>query len=372
MSIRPCTTSVFALLLVAGCAATSNPSRGRLKPISPAMAEAVEPESAGAEEYLVAAGPELPEADPAGEEAAQESSAGDADAESTTEATTGTGPDAAPAEPATVQASACTVASVAGAAIGADELLERLWLRAPDGVRQELEQLVEARFVLAEALRLRIDVRPAEVEEEVGRTYAAIQEEMRERDVTLSVEEYVRRAIGVDPAFYNRLVRRQSITHLLAQRAIRIWSMSKERAEVSVLEVEDRVDADRIRAELDEGRSFDELSAELTAGDEPGGKRTRLQVVRSAQSALARVAFATHLGQVGGPLEEGGRLMFVAVEARHDPVEGDWEELGDRVQASLVRSPVQNPEYWQWKIAMQERYRVDRDPFLDLIGAERP
>ncbi len=397
----PATAARAALALLAvSCTATSNPDRSRLTPLSataaaPAEVSAAEPRVQAAEppaETRLAASPGFDEAaaardaeaapdpEPAAPEQPAELAAAAPDADGSAAEDD---PDAQDAGRAGGSAEAGddadageraspAVARVAGAEIPVGELLERLWLLSPDAVRQELEQLVESRFVLAEALRLGIELRPDDVEKEVARSYAALEEEMRARDVTLSVEEYVRRALGLEPAFYNRMVRRQSITHLLAQRAIRAWTLQNERAEVEVLEVADRVEADRIRNELDLGASFEDLCAEVTAGEEPRGERTRLQVVRSAESALARLTFATRVGQVGGPLEDGERQLFVRVEERHGPLEGTWADLRDRVLASLVRTPVRNPEYWQWKIAMQKRYRVDRSPFLDLIGAESP
>ena len=113
-----------------------------------------------------------------------------------------------------------------------------------------------------------------------------------------------------------------------------------------------------------------QAQAEPTAAQ--GG--TVMTVVRSESSELARLAFSTEVGEVGGPLVQGGRFLLVRPEKRLEPVEGSWAEVAAAVEASLREQPIDSDrlEYAQWRTAMIRRYPIDLSPFLDLVGSAAP
>ncbi len=57
------------------------------------------------------------------------------------------------------------------------------------------------------------------------------------------------------------------------------------------------------------------------------------------------------------------------MDARPEPIEGDWRAIGAQVERSLEERPVQELEFVDWEEAMFTRYEVDTTPFLELIGA---
>ena len=89
-------------------------------------------------------------------------------------------------------------------------------------------------------------------------------------------------------------------------------------------------------------------------------------------SGLSAVAFSMEVGAWKGPIEEAGKFVFLEVTGRPEPLVGRWSEIGARVDADLDARPIADPEFWQWKQAMQDRYAVDMSPFLELAGRERP
>ena len=104
---------------------------------------------------------------------------------------------------------------------------------------------------------------------------------------------------------------------------------------------------------------------------EKGGAE-QLQLVRSERNELSRLAFATAVGEVGGPLVRGGSFLLLRVVERLDGVEGDWSEVGESVLASLEATPVEEREFIQWRSAMIPRYKVNLAPFADLVGDPGP
>jgi hypothetical protein len=89
-------------------------------------------------------------------------------------------------------------------------------------------------------------------------------------------------------------------------------------------------------------------------------------VVRG-DSPIARLSFQTEIGQVGGPQYEKGAWLYVKVEARPEPLRGDWKELAAAVEQSLAAGPVVDLEVSQWKPVMVERYGVDISPLMKLV-----
>jgi hypothetical protein len=70
-------------------------------------------------------------------------------------------------------------------------------------------------------------------------------------------------------------------------------------------------------------------------------------------------------------LVQGGRWLFVAVLKHLDPVVGAWSSIGKSIEDSLAAAQVGDLEYIQWRAAMVRRYKVDLEPFLELVGGQR-
>ena len=118
---------------------------------------------------------------------------------------------------------------------------------------------------------------------------------------------------------------------------------------------------------LAQGADFETVAAEKSI--DPSRERGGLlpPITRGAHR-LARLAFVTPVGDLGGPIEEQGRYMLIRVEERPRPRDGNWAEVGTAVERSLDQRPVDPMEWLQWEEAMYARYGVDTKPFLDLVG----
>ena len=263
--------------------------------------------------------------------------------------------------------SALNIARVAGRDVPASELLE-LWLfRESPKVRAYLEELVLSRLVLAESHRLEIQLDPALLEERVEAASRALERRVEDTEPGLAVDDFIRQRLGLDPERYRaRLVREVEID-LLAERCVRAWLLESERANVRVIVMEDRAKVDEVLAKLEAGEDFSALAGAYSI-EESAGDGGRVPPVVRSNVALSRLAFTTPLGQYGGPVFEGGRYLFLQVDERPAPMEGGWSAIGEAVEASLDGREIEDPEYWQWKTAMLDRYSVDMSAFLDVVG----
>jgi hypothetical protein len=340
-------------VLLGACTALPNPSRDRLEPVAVPPQEEADQQPEGAAQPPQSQGqPSNPSPDePAG---------------GTVDPPSGQ----AAGQLFDQRAAQSIVARVGGDLVGAEELLQRMWLRRPGEVRDELQGVVEARLVLLEASRMGIELEPDVVEAELERAYKAMEREIAASGANLGVEEYIRSALGVDVEVHRRLMRREAIVRLLAERGVRCHSLQSERAAVLVLELKDRVSADKVQAELARGGAFAQIAARLEEQGE--GEVSRLLIVPSGRSALARVAFATEIGSVGGPIEESSRFLMLLVEERLPAQQGSWKELREEIDRSLKERPVADPEYWQWKAEMQQRYAIELTPFRHILEGTRP
>jgi hypothetical protein len=317
---------VLALALALGaCAATGNPTRSNLRP-----APAQDPAQAPAK-------PAAADAQPA--EAASEKS----------------------------DAAQGIVATVAGRPVGVRDLLARLWLRDGDRARELLDHLVIERLCELEAERLGLAIRAATVDERVARAEETLARRLREAGSPLGVDEHVRKVLGLEPDFYRRQLRHEAISQVLAERCVRVWAMDEARRSVRVFEAEGQAVAQELEAQLAAGADFAALAAHAKVE-----KPASLVLARAEESPLARLAFATEVGRCAGPLTEGGRFLFLSVDAELPALRGPWTAIGPAVEASLAENPVDEVEFMQWRAAMARHYAVDLTPFCTAIGTTRP
>jgi foldase protein PrsA len=314
------------------------------------------------------------ETPPSGESAAPHDEAtGDVAAQSAPGgAGTATSPAAPTKEPNAAPKGASSgdvVARVAGQPVYAAELLAQ-WMHRDAGVlRGHLENLVFSRLVVAEARRLSIQLDAAMVDARYQEGLDRLRGQIAKDEPGLTLEKYVTDRLGLDPDHYMADLRRDLETDLLAERCVRAWLLSCERAEVRVIVLDSREDVEAVQAELDKGGDFADLAREhsLHESKENGG---RVPPVVRSDSGLARLAFATATGTIGGPIFEDGKYLLLQVTGRPEPVEGTWSAVGAAVEASLTSQPIEDPEYWQWKHAMQETYVVDLSPLRELLEAQ--
>lgn len=387
MSPRPSVllrAASIACVWIAACAAASNPDRESLRPLERTSAGANPAASAPQ-----AAESAAPSATGDGSSAALNSGAADpASANSAASNSAGAPQAAAGAAPA-AQAPA-TQSPAAGAArnqppkpsfllgrVGGEplevaEFLRRLWIHDGSTSRDIVEQMVFARMVMFEASRLGIELAPKAVDSAVAKAVAALEKRLSDKGSKLTLDEHIERNLEVEPALYRASMRNDAIVSLLAERCVRAWEFESGLARVRISEFRERAKLDTALAELAAGKPFEAVAAAHGLGEDEQAGYTRVPVVRAESQELSRVAFATEIGAVGGPLEQSGAWLLFKIDSRDDGSDVRWSSDGERIEASLERDPLQNIEYVQWRAAMTRRYQLDLAPFLETVSGRRP
>lgn len=280
-----------------------------------------------------------------------------------------------PSTPETVEAARSLPAGwVAGQSLDFAEVLLEWHRVAPREVFLTVEKLVAARLAFAEADRLGIRLEPAEVEARVEASLEALAEEVSSNELGLSLDEFIRYELGVEPERYGAQVREGVIRQGIAERAVRAWAYETGFASARLIVVPEEERARALAAQVAAGADFGELARKHSI-DESAARRGLLPfLVRQEESPLARLVFRTAPGTVGGPIPAAGHWFLVEVEEIHAPVEVGalgWPSLRAQVEASLRSHPVDESEFLHWKLAMERRYPVDLGPLLELVGAPR-
>ena len=384
--------SVVLSLALAGCSATSNPDRSELRPAErvvatprPAAKSAEVP--AGAQD-VAATNPQVAPtsnaaASPSSGGAAETSTqAGAAPAASTPTAPAASGaaatnqaanaPKSAPSQDPAAETLAPVLGRVGGEPLHYAEFLRRMWLSDANAARDVIEQMVFARMVLFEADRLAVQLDPKLVDSALAKAIAAVEKRLADKGSKLSFDEHVRRNFEVEPALYRASMRNDAIVSLLAERCVRAWELESGLCRVRIAEFSERAKLDLALSELGAGKSFEAVAAVHGDGEDEKAGYTRVTIVRSESQELARIAFATAVGDIGGPVQQGAVWLLLKVDSREEGRDVRWPGDAAAVEGSLERDPLGNVEYVQWRAAMTRRYQLDLGPFLELVAGKRP
>jgi hypothetical protein len=166
---------------------------------------------------------------------------------------------------------------------------------------------------------------------------------------------------------YREYLRDESMRGLLAERVVRTWVLESHRAEIRVIVVKSEEDSRKVGEALAAGEDFADVARKLSADASAKDGGSVPSVVQS-DTPIARLAFQTDVGKLGGPQYEKGAWLFVKVEARPEPLQGDWKDVAAAVEKSLADRPVADLEVSQWKPVMVARYGVDVSPLLKMTG----
>jgi parvulin-like peptidyl-prolyl isomerase len=387
--------ALFALALaLAGCSATSNPDRSELLPAERVVATP-RPAAKSAEGAQDAAAPNTPAAPPSNTAAspsaevaatpAAQAGAAQGNPPPMDKAAKGAGgagtnandesasaPKAAPKPDSGADNLAPVLGRVGGEPLHYAEFLRRMWLSDANAARDVIEQMVFARMVLFEADRLAVQLDPKLVDSALAKAVAAVEKRLADKGSKLSFDEHVRRSFEVEPALYRASMRNDAIVSLLAERCVRAWELESGLCRVRISEFSDRAKLDLALSELGAGKSFEAVAAVHGDGEDEKAGYTRVTIVRSESQDLARVAFATAVGDIGGPVQQGEVWLLLKVDGREEGRDVRWPGDAAAVEGSLERDPLENVEYVQWRAAMTRRYQLDLGPFLELVAGKRP
>jgi hypothetical protein len=259
------------------------------------------------------------------------------------------------------------IARVAGEEIFAGELLAFWMHNRSDEVREMLEHLVSAKLIGLEARRLGIELSDDEVDLALLQSIQEIESEIRKQDPATSFREFVEVRLGLDSERYKSQLRWEVERKMLGERVVRSFMIGQERTELKVIVLRSKAEIEAAQARVEAGEGFEVVARELSV-DPSSGFGGHIPPVLRNGTPLSALAFATPVGSIGGPLDMEGRWLILRVEARLDPVVGDWAAVGESVLASLRDQPLADAEYWQWKTEMRERYNRDLAPFFELVS----
>lgn len=263
------------------------------------------------------------------------------------------------------------VAIVGSKPITAAELLVHWMHHDSDTVLETLDQVSVANIVLLEAQRIGVRLDPQRVAE----AQRASEEELRSRIQSempgLSIDEYVRRRLGLDPENYRARSRHYTILRLLTPLVVRTWFLENDHALARMIPVNSRDRLQELQDRLAGGEEFAQLAKEFSVEPDVEERGELIPVVRD-ESLMSRMVFSTPEGTIGGPFEETGALVLVQVVERGEAGSGGWSTIQDEVRSSLAARDVSPLEYMQWTQAVRQRHRVDYGPFLELVGEQGP
>ncbi len=273
---------------------------------------------------------------------------------------------APPAPGGAVQA---LLGSAAGVPITMDELVLAWHEVSSREVWLVVEKLVATRFAFAEAGRLGFELDPAIVDAAVAQRRAELEAEAEKEQGSPSLEEYLARHFNMGSAVYFERMRSAALRQAVAERAIRAWTLENPTREVRIVTIEREEEMRAVEAAARSGEDFAELARKHSSDETAQQGGLVPYVVRQELSPLARLAFDTPVGEIGGPLWVGGHGFLVRVEEERNASSGEGAALREEVEASLFEHPVSDAEFIHWKIQMEKSYPIDLEPLKRLLGA---
>ena len=259
------------------------------------------------------------------------------------------------------------VAIVAGKPVDVRELLAQWVHHKSAEALDELDHIVLTRLVAAEAARLGVEVSAELQKSTYEAAVAETEKEIQKRRPGVGLDAWVDQVLGLDPLAYRERMRADALNQLLAERVTRAFLLQSEHAIVRVIVVKSEADVRAVQEALGKGEAFEEVAKRFSVdGSSKEGGRVP-PVVRS-DTAMGKLAFETPVGKVSEPRYNQGAWLIAKVEARPEPKQGTWRELGPAVEADLKARGIEELEFSQWRSAMLRRYQVDISPFLNLSG----
>jgi len=275
---------------------------------------------------------------------------------------------ASPAEPATL-AAAAPLGWAALRPLGAADLIREWHATDPASLWLVLEKLVSMRLAVAEAERLGLTLAGEAVALRWSKERARLDETLRAEG--LELDDYARDEYGQSPKVFLEGLRSAVGRQMLIERVTRAWVLSSPWLRLRMIVVVNREAMAKLRDRLDAGEAFEDLARELSRDGSASQGGLVPFLVLEEESPLSRHAFSQELGELGEPFTHRGLEVLVRVEERHaGNLQASWKNLGEAVESSLAEFPLTDTEYAHWKVTMEQRYPIDVQPLLELLGVE--
>lgn len=259
------------------------------------------------------------------------------------------------------------IGSVGGQPITVADLLG-LWMQRDSlELFRQVKHLIANRMVELEAVRLGIGPDPELAERRYKESVEDIEKTISKQRPGVKLYDFVSRVLGLDPLRYRERLRADAAQGVLAERCVRAFLLENEHAQLRMIAVQSEDLLHKVQAALAAGTDFAEVAKEFSV--DPSSKQGgRMAGVVKADSLMGRLAFQTGVGEVSKPEYAQGVWLLIKVEARPAPLPADWKVLGPAVAQSLAEWSIDDVEYKQWEAAMEERYRIDLKPLMNLSG----
>lgn len=262
------------------------------------------------------------------------------------------------------------IARIGDHKVYASELLTTWLFVDTPGMREILGNVMDRHLVNLEAERLGIEISDELVTAEFTRALEDMRSQLQAEQPGMRLDEWVAGALGLDPVRFRKRLRMDVRSRLLSERVVRHSILTQDNAEVAVIVTSTQAEAKEALAKIEGGEPFPRVAVEMSI-DPTGQFGGRIPPLVRNDSILSRLAFGTQDGAVAGPVEEADRWVLLQTIEKRDALVGTWQTLGEAVEASLVKRPISEPEYWQWKNELRQLRPVDLAPFFDLVGEPR-
>ncbi len=271
------------------------------------------------------------------------------------------------AAPTSVAGSPDLIGTVGGQSITVADLLG-LWMQRDSlELFRQVKHLIANRMVDLEAARLGIPADPELAERRYKESVEDIEKTISKQRPGVKLDDFVSRVLGLDPLRYRERLRSDAAQGVLAERCVRAFLLENEHAQLRMIAVQSEDLLHKVQAALAAGTDFAAVAKEFSV--DPSSKQGgRMAGVVKSESLMGRLAFQTPVGEVSKPEYAQGVWLVIKVEARPAPLATDWKVLGPAVAQSLAEWGIDDVEYKQWEAAMEERYRIDLKPLMNLSG----
>ena len=238
------------------------------------------------------------------------------------------------------------------------EVARYIRVRDPEAFFRNLEGYVLERVTRAEAAPLGVTVEPALLGSRTNAHLLEWEQRVRQESRSRTGEEidpalWLQRVAGMSMVEFRRHVRRYTEVELIQDRLLRYEQLSSPRIEVSILVVKEKELADRLAKEIRGGSDFAALArAHSLHASRSAGGRIPWPLLRGDvnEAGVREKLFAAGEGEVVGPLPtDGGRQQIYRVEAVREAVGGEFGDLREEVNRTLMARPVAEGEYERWR-----------------------
>lgn len=244
------------------------------------------------------------------------------------------------------------------------DLVSLLFFHYPPQGADLLRKLVHDEVVRLETKRLGVTARSEDVESGVREALETLGKQVSlEYAGKKTLEQFLEQDLRTTRPRYEAQLRRFVLARLLFERVLRFEQMQEDRVVCRVVSVGSLEKAQELLAKLREGADFEAIAKQesLAPNREQGGKLPPFG--RDYEHPIAKIAFDTPLGGLGGPVEEprpGGETWFHVLRViekiparKLDPAEAEAE-----IRKGLLDRPVEDWEYAAWMKRMEKRYSV--------------